>query len=84
MALMPGCHRTNSSSGPSCEGYTDFKEGMKRSLLHYRLWLSGGTKQDLNTWETLLQSYNDIMLFRNSCMMTTLERGIQLSTSHVG
>ncbi len=60
------------------------KEGIQRRLPHYRLWLSAGTKQDLGTWENFLQTYNGITMFGDSRMMTTGERGIQVSTSPGG
>ncbi len=60
------------------------KEGMKRRLPHYRLWLSAGRKEELNTWENFLQTFNGITMFGDSRMMTKGERGIQVSTSPGG
>ncbi len=54
---------------------------MKKRLPHYRIWLSAGTKQDLSTWETFLQSYNGITMFGDGYLTTTGERGICVTTS---
>ncbi len=56
----------------------------EKRLPHYRLWLSTGTKQDLSKWETFLQSYNAITMFRDSLMTTTGERGICVTISPDG
>ncbi len=56
------------------------KKCMKKRLPNYRLCLSTGTKQDLHTWETFLQSYNGITMFGDSHMKTTKERGIYVTT----
>ncbi len=50
------------------------KAGMKKRLRHYRLLLSLGTKQDLSTLETFLQSYNGITMFGDGHMTTTGEK----------
>ncbi len=54
---------------------------MKKRLPHHRLRLSAGTKQDVSTWETFLQTYNGITMFGEGHLMTTGERGIYVTTS---
>ncbi len=39
------------------------KEGMKKCLLHYKLRLSSGTRQDMVTWEGFLSHYNVFTMF---------------------